>query len=312
MRKRVCAFLTAAFLGLGFGGFEMQTVCAAENQAAAHQYYYYEINSSETDLVQKKYTPREENADFMIKDLMGRLNETEASDTAIKLLPSEVQMTSYEILDNVLQISFNTRYSKMSRAREILVRSGVVRTFLCVPGIDSVKFLVGGEELRDSKGQPIGEMKEGTFVSLSGAEADAYRYDTFTLYFADSTGTRLVEEKRSVYYKGTLPKERVVLEQLAKGPMDKGHYPTIPEEVGILSVTTSDRICYVNFSETFLHAALSVEQNIPIYSVVNSLLALGNADKVQILIDGEEDAVFGTDLSLYSFFEKNEELIAAE
>ena len=26
---------------------------------------------------------------------MGRLNETEASDTAIKLLPSEVQMTSY-------------------------------------------------------------------------------------------------------------------------------------------------------------------------------------------------------------------------
>lgn len=312
MRKRVCAFLAAAFLGLGFGGFEMQTVCAAENQAAAHQYYYYEINSSETDLVQKKYTPREENADFMIKDLMGRLNETEASDTAIKLLPSEVQMTSYEILDNVLQISFNTRYSKMSRAREILVRSGVVRTFLCVPGIDSVKFLVGGEELRDSKGQPIGEMKEGTFVSLSGAEADAYRYDTFTLYFADSTGTRLVEEKRSVYYKGTLPKERVVLEQLAKGPMDKGHYPTIPEEVGILSVTTSDRICYVNFSETFLHAALSVEQNILIYSVVNSLLALGNADKVQILIDGEEDAVFGTDLSLYSFFEKNEELIAAE
>ena len=57
----------------------------------------------------------------------------------------------------------------------------------------------------------------------------------------------------------------------------------------------------MNFSETFLHAALSVEQNIPIYSVVNSLLALGNADKVQILIDGEEDAVFGTDLSFTAF-----------
>jgi germination protein M len=312
MRKRVCAFLAAVFLGLSFGSFEMRTASAAEKPSAANPYYYYEINSSETDLVQKKYTPKEENADFMIKDLMGRLNETESSDTAIKLLPSEVQMTSYEILDNVLQISFNTRYSKMSRAREILVRSGVVRTFLGVPGIDSVKFLVGGEELKDSKGQPVGEMKEGTFVSLSGTEEDAYRYDTFTLYFADSTGTRLVEEKRSVYYKRTLPKERVVLEQLAKGPMDKGHYPTIPEEVGVLSVATSDRICYVNFSETFLHAALSVEQNIPVYSVVNSLLALGNADKVQILIDGEEDEIFGADLSLYSFFEKNEELIAAE
>lgn len=312
MRKRFFVFLSAVLLGLCINSLEMREVYAVGNHAAAHQYYYYEINSSETDLVQKKYTPREENADFMIQDLMARLNEKEASDTAIKLLPSEVQMTSYEILDSVLQISFNTRYSKMSRAREILVRSGVVRTFLSVPGIDSVKFLVGGEELVDSKGQPVGEMKEGTFVSLSGTEADAYRYETFTLYFADSTGAKLVEEKRSVYYKGTLPKERVVLEQLAKGPMDKGHYPTIPEGVGVLSVTTSDRICYVNFSETFLHAALSVEQNIPVYSVVNSLLALGNADKVQILIDGEEDAVFGTDLSLYSFFEKNEELIAAE
>lgn len=312
MQKKISLFLTAVLLCVFWGSQGGYPAQAAEKNADSAQYYYYEINSSETDIVQKAYEPEEATADFMIPDLMARFNNKEAIETAIQLLPSEVQINSYEILDNVLQINFNTRYSNMSRDREILVRAGVVRTFLCVPGITAVKFLIGGQELMDSKGQPVGEMREGTFVSLTGTEADAYRYDTFTLYFTDSTGTKLVEEKRSVYYKGTLPRERVVLEQLALGPMDKGHYPTIPEDTGVLTVSTSDRICYVNFSETFVNAALPLNQNIPIYSVVNSILSLGNADKVQILIDGREDAVFGTDLSLYSFFERNDELIAAE
>ena len=55
------------------------------------------------------------------------------------------------------------------------------------------------------------------------------RYDTFTLYFADKSGKRLLKETRNVCYRRTLPKERVVLEQLAKGPLEDGHYATIPE-----------------------------------------------------------------------------------
>lgn len=311
MAKKISLFLAALLVACLCGQSRQVALAAGENADSA-QYYYYEINSSETDIVQKPYEPEEATAEFMIPDLMARFNNKEATGTAIQLLPSEVQINSYEILDNVLQINFNTRYGNMSRAREILVRAGVVRTFLCVPGITAVTFLTGGQELLDSKGQPVGEMGEGTFVSLTGTESDAYRYDTFTLYFTDSTGTKLVEEKRSVYYKGTIPRERVVLEQLALGPMEKGHYPTIPEDAGVLSVSTSDRICYVNFSGTFVNAALPLNQSIPVYSVVNSVLSLGNAERVQILIDGREDAVFGTDLSLYSYFERNEELLAAE
>ncbi len=61
-------------------------------------------------------------------------------------------------------------------------------------------------------------MTDSTFVEVSKKNEDNYRYDTFTLYFADKSGKRLLKETRNVYYRRTLPKERVVLEQLAKGP----------------------------------------------------------------------------------------------
>lgn len=72
-------------------------------------------------------------------------------------------------------------------------------------------------------------MTDSTFVEVSKKNEDNYRYDTFTLYFADKSGKRLLKETRNVYYRRTLPKERVVLEQLAKGPLEDGHYATIPE-----------------------------------------------------------------------------------
>ena len=78
-------------------------------------------------------------------------------------------------------------------------------------------------------------MTENTFVELSKKDEANYRYDTFTLYFADKSGKRLLKEMRNVCYRRTLSKERVVLEQLAKGPMVKGHYPTIPQETEILA-----------------------------------------------------------------------------
>ena len=73
-------------------------------------------------------------------------------------------------------------------------------------------------------------MTEESFLELSGKDTD-YRYDTFTLYFADKSGKKLVKEERNIYYRRTLPKERVVLEQLAKGPMEEGHYAVIPEKI---------------------------------------------------------------------------------
>lgn len=242
------------------------TIEEESRQEEDSKYRFYYLNSSETGLESEPYTPKEETADFMLPDLMSRLNAKEDSLSGISLLPEEVEITSYQIADTVLSVEFNSRYKKISAAREVLTRVGVVKTLLQIPGIEAVKFYIGQEELKNSKKEPVGEMNDNTFAEVSSKDIGTYRSDTFTLYFTDKEGKHLVEEKRKVYYRHNIPKVRVALEQLAKGPMKENHFQTIPEDTRLLNVTVADGACYVDVNPVFVDYALTnVEESIPIY-----------------------------------------------
>ena len=291
--------------------------CSVESQtekaeSVSNQYYLYYINKDETKVVKVQYYPEQESAEFMIQDFMGILNSQESNGENQALLPSGVQLVTYRLNESLLELEFNSDYSNISRTREILVRAGVARTFLQIPGVTGVKIFIGSQELTDSKGQAVGVIDSNTFVEMWGSDKDAYRYDTFTLYFTDKSGEHLVAEQRNVYYKRILPRERVILEQLAKGPMVKGHYPTIPQDTDILGVEVSDNICYVNFSSAFSDSGVDIPVNTMIYSVVNSLLDTSSADKVQISIEGNTEATLSDGTSLYNLFNKNTDLILKE
>lgn len=309
--KRIIGILLSAVMAFG-----LLTGCSVEVQeeksdSGSNQYYLYYINKEETGLEKESYAPESETADFMLQDLTAVLNGHQQHGEKLALLPKETELSSAQMNGSLLELRFNNQYSNISRTREILVRAGIVKMFLQVPGVTGVKFFVGNNELLDSKAQPVGEMNENTFVELWGTEREAYRYDTFTLYFTDSTGEKLVEEKRNVYYKRSLPREKVILEQLAKGPMVKGNYPTIPENTEVLDITTADGVCYVDFNSAFRDYLLDIPAKTMIYSVVNSLLTAANAEKVQISINGEDETVLSDGTSLYNFYGRNEELIAA-
>ena len=310
--KRVLSAVLALVLVLG-----LLTGCSVETQSektesVSNQYYLYYLNQEETKVKKIRYYPEQESAEFMLQDLMGQLNGQEGSGEDQPLLPSGVQLVTYRLNEGLLELEFNSDYSNISRTREILVRAGVARTFLQIPGVTGVKIFIGSQELKDSKGQAVGVIDGNTFVEMWGSDKDAYRYDTFTLYFTDKTGEHLVTEQRNVYYKRILPRERVILEQLAKGPMVKGHYPTIPQNTDILGVEVSDDVCYVDFSSAFSDSGVDIPVNTMIYSVVNSLLDTTSADKVQISIEGNTEAVLSDGTSLYSLFSKNADLVLVE
>ena len=293
------------------------TGCTVETQeekvdSGSNQYYLYYVNKDETKVVKERYQLEQESAEFMLQDFTGILNAQEGSGDNLALLPSGVQLVTYRLNESLLELEFNSDYSKMSRAREILVRAGVARTFLQIPGVTGIKIFIESEELKDSKGQAVGVIDGNTFVEMWGSDKDAYRYDTFTLYFTDKTGEHLVAEQRNVYYKRILPRERVILEQLAKGPMVKGHYPTIPQETEILGVEVSDDVCYVDFSSAFSDSGIDIPVNTMIYSAVNSLLDTASADKVQISVEGDTEATLSDGTSLYSLFSKNTDLVLKE
>ena len=310
--KKLLSTVTALLLVIS-----LLSGCSVESQtekaeSVSNQYYLYYINKDETKVVKVQYYPEQESAEFMIQDFMGILNSQEANGENQALLPSGVQLVTYRLNESLLELEFNSDYSNISRTREILVRAGVARTFLQIPGVTGVKIFIGSQELTDSKGQAVGVIDSNTFVEMWGSDKDAYRYDTFTLYFTDKSGEHLVAEQRNVYYKRILPRERVILEQLAKGPMVKGHYPTIPQDTDILGVEVSDNICYVNFSSAFSDSGVDIPVNTMIYSVVNSLLDTSSADKVQISIEGNTEATLSDGTSLYNLFNKNTDLILKE
>lgn len=310
MKKILWLFLMAVLFCFFIGG------CSVEERedplAGQDNYNFYYLNSSETTLKKQVYVPQEETTDFMLKDLMQRLSSRENPEDGLPLLTETVSINSYDLQETSLVIDFSGGYLEMSRAREVLTRAGIAEMFLQIPDIETVRFTVEGENLTDSRNQVVGAMTEETFLELSGRDTDAYRCDTFTLYFTDKSGEKLMQEERNVYYPQTMPKEMVVLAQLAKGPAVDGHYRTISEDTLPISAITADRICYINMNRSFRDDILAVAENIQIYSIVNSILDSCEADRVQISIEGSLEGDLKSSMPLYSFYEKNEDLISSE
>lgn len=310
--KRKLGMLLVLILACCFlGGCQIE-VQEAQSEGVTGYYFYY-LNADETELLREAYPPENEAAQSMIQELMQHFSDEETEEGQVSLLPSEVTINNYDLgEDGVLTIDFNGRYSEMSKSREILVRAGMVKSFVQVPGVRAVVFTVNGENLTDSRGEALGEMNGDSFVSYPGEDMDAYRDDTFVLYFADREGEHLVREERTLYYRRDIPREQVVLEQLSAGPMNRGSYPTVPENLGINDMVISDRACYIDFDRSFLDYDQEVSPQVLVYSVVNSIIDACPVDTVQISIDGSTSDTLLEGMDLYHFYEKNEELVVVQ
>ena len=139
-------------------------------------------------------------------------------------------------------------------------------------------------------------------------DVNAYERTELTLYFTDANGTLLYPEKRSVMHNVNTSVERVIIEELISGPEQPGLMPTLNSDIKILNVSVNENVCYVNFDAAFLNNSLEVKELIPIYSIVNSLCAISNVNKVQLTVNGSSDVMFRDVISLNTQFERNLDL----
>ena len=295
--RRLLAVLAALILLTGCSG-------NGETEAPSEYFMYY-LSLEANKVVEKAYEPEASSGDEMIQEFVDRLNETPEGEDYQRLMPKDVKIDSYSLEDSTLILTIGGDYEQMERPREILVRVGLVRAFTQISGVDRVQIVTENGELKDSAGNVIGAMTRESFVENAGSEINNYQYTTLTLYFANETGDKLVPETRSVYYSTSVPLERVVVEQLVKGPAEEGHYAVLPSDTNILSVTTSENIAYVNFDNTFMNGTMSVVQEIPIYALVNSITTNCPVQRVQFSIDGESDVTFRESMKLNQFYERD-------
>ena len=114
-----------------------------------------------------------------------------------------------------------------------------------------------------------------------------------------------------VHYSSNMSVEKLVVEQLIKGPITKEAYPAIPPETKIVSVSTKDGICYVNLDKGFLEQGYDVLEVIPVYSIVNSLAELPNVNKVQLSVNGDTSITYRESFSLGTVYERNLDYVNA-
>ena len=277
----------------------------SESEEKTADYFMYYLSLDGNQVVENACEPEASQGEELIQEFAEKFNETPEKEDYQRLMAKDVEIEGWTLEDSTLTLKIRGPYESMSRPREVLVRAGLVRGFTQIPEVERVQITTEDGELKDSSGNVIGPMTRESFVENAGKEINNYQYTTLTLYFANETGDKLVSETRSVYYSTSMPLERVVVEQLVKGPLEEGHYAVLSPDTNILSVTTSDNIAYVNFDETFVNGTISVAQEIPVYALVNSITTNCPVQKVQISINGESDVTFRESMKLNQFYEKD-------
>ena len=276
--------------------------CSRE-QEQENGYKVYYVNTEGTHLVDVSYTPQAETFEEMMEELLGALAQAPAG--YLSALPENVTINGYERGIDALRIDFSEEYYELSNTDEVLLRAAVVKTVSQIPGVVKIMITVGGEQLQGADEQPVPAMDADTFIDTKEGGINSYLYAKLTLYFANEDGERLIREERNLHYSSNMVLERVVLEELIRGPEHSGEKALFTDDVKIESVNIQNGICTIGFDG---EANRAPSDNPPdaetvLYAVVNSICeTCDDITGVKFEIDGESDGTFRDTVELDQVF----------
>jgi germination protein M len=130
---------------------------------------------------------------------------------------------------------------------------------------------------------------------------------TINVYYLDSMGEYLVGEARIVTSEN---KYVDALYELMKLPIDSSLYRLVPDSTKINSIVVEDGLAKVDFSKEFIEDRITsdTEDNLLIYSIVNTLTEFPEVNSVSFYIDGEKLDTLG-ELDVSGIFFKRNDLI---
>lgn len=300
MKKRIIGLVLPVLILLAgmFAG-------CGEEQEKVSDYYMYYLNKDKTKTVSVAYTPKAKDTMGMIEEMLAVYSKPTDSPEYQNPMPEDVYINEWKLESAQLYLRFNSDYAEMDNIREVLCRASIVRTLTQIEGVDCISFYVGNSPLVDINGEPVGLMTAESFVENPGAQINTIQCSEITLYFSSKDGSKLVPEVREVHYSSNVSMEKLVIEQLLKGPKDKSHRNAIPKDTKLVGVSVLDGVCFVNLDEGFIAQDYEVAEPIVIYSLVNSLVELPNINKVQIAVNGDSDLIYRDTYDLSVMYERN-------
>ncbi len=294
--------LLAGFLILGCAGQKKE-----EGTGVVEVYY---PDEGYTTLLTMERTLLSDTTEGRVDELIKVLEYTPIIKNMTATLNDMAEVKDTRLEGGRLTIDFSVSYNSLNKTEEVLTRAAVVKTLSQVEGVSYIEFSVDGRALRDDDGNEIGSMRGDSFINDTATEISTDDRRKITLYFADMEGYHLKKTGRTVVYTANMSTEKLIIQKLIEGPEgDEDVYPTLSKDTSLLSVSTKNGVCYVNFNAAIHETPYSVAENVVIYSIVNSLTELPNIDKVQIMVEGVSDVMLFDSMSLDKLYERNPDII---
>lgn len=266
----------------------------------------YYLNKTETKLEAVSFTPISTKREEQVMEYMKALS-VQPEDLALEpVIPSNITIEKIVFNEsNRLTIYFSSGYGSLTGIQEVLCRASIVKTLCQIKEIEDIEFYVSGQPLKGPNDKVMGAMRETDFIDDSSAENVVVN-----IYFANEEGNKMVSSLLKITsYDTNISIEKLILNQLIKGPVEEEMKKTLPAGTELLNVRTKDNICYVDFNDKFLEKIEGVKPEVVIYSVVNSLVQLTTINKVQFTINGQSKKIYREDIPFDISFERNIELI---
>lgn len=227
-----------------------------------------QIMSNETVNVKK--------GEDLLHAALNSLDEQPKSQQLVSALPDGVRILSYSLEDGELHLELSEEYLDLSGMEKTLADYGLALTLCKFDEVETVSVYVDGEAVS----QRIDPEK----AMLFDTESDPYNKQV-KLYFSTIGSEYMNYEYHSLSVDEGASLEKVIIEELLRGPNSEELYSYIPQGTELLYVSTSDGVCTVVLSDMFFsnRPASARGERQALYSLVNSLTSIAEIEKVKIL-----------------------------
>lgn len=292
LKRIVMAMVIISLLALVWGcrsdGASKKKV--KENDTAGDFYIYY-INDDWKDISRKKTDIDQMASDENKVDLaMNAL--LEGSDTADLSAPVPNGMVYQRYIYDgfgTVNLIFNADMENVDTYSVVLSKMAFVKT---LSQIDSVHKIV--YEVVDSANEKNIITEELTTDSFADMDNIMDSEKEIRIYMPDTSGESLIEKSLILDYsaKESLP------EQVMQGLCNAYDGTTTPfnERTVVKSINLDNGLCTVTFNDEFVKGKDGIDDNVIVYSIVDSLLELSDIHKVQLISDNTGNRLNAIDL----------------
>lgn len=292
LKRIVMAMVIISLLALVWGcrSYGASKKKVKENDTAGDFYIYY-INDDWKDISRKKtdidHMASDENkVDLAMNALL------EGSDTADLSAPVPNGMVYQRYIYDgfgTVNLIFNADMENVDTYSVVLSKMAFVKT---LSQIDSVQKIV--YEVVDSANEKNIITEELTTDSFADMDNIMDSEKEIRIYMPDTSGESLIEKSLILDYsaKESLP------EQVMQGLCNAYDGTTTPfnERTVVKSINLDNGLCTVTFNDEFVKGKDGIDDNVIVYSIVDSLLELNDIHKVQLISDNTGNRLNAIDL----------------